>query len=241
MTRRYFCPELPATGGPVSLSSEEASHAIRVMRVQIGDSVHLFDGLGQEAAATITSVNRKSCVCIAEERVAITRMPELQVELGIAFPKPDRTKEMIERLTEIGVASITPLVASRTQRPPSPGLIEKLQRVVIEACKQSERNTLLEIKPIQSAESFFGNSSDASDSGSSVRLIAHQSDQGLNQIAMPSRTKLVAAIGPEGGWTKQEIAVAKSAGFQCVDLGKRIYRTETAAVVVGSWATNQEN
>ena len=76
MTRRYFCPDLPRDGGLVSLSSEEAGHASRVMRAKIGDSITLFDGVGHEADATIESLGRSECVCVAGKAITeLTRMP----------------------------------------------------------------------------------------------------------------------------------------------------------------------
>ncbi len=145
MTRRYYVPELPSSGGLVELPKPEAQHAIRVMRVLVGDAVILFDGLGREAAAVIESVGRNECVCAVENVRSIDRELGRSLHLAIALPKPDRAREMIERLTEIGVTKVTPLVAQHTQRSPTESLVEKLRRGVIEACKQCGRNQLLEI------------------------------------------------------------------------------------------------
>ena len=228
MTRRYFCPDLPRDGGLVSLSSDEAGHASRVMRAKIGDSITLFDGVGYEADATIESLGRSECVCVAGNITELTRMPSVAVHLGVALPKPDRSKEMIERLTELGVASVTPIVASRTQRAPSPSLIEKLKRVVVEACKQCERNVLMPIhEPVSSSE-YFGHPHEGR------RVIAHQGEGCLNQGDLAGETAIVGAVGPEGGWTDEEVLDAEKSGFERISLGSRIYRIETAAVVLGA-------
>lgn len=228
MTRRYFVPEL-AHVGLISLPSDEAQHAIRVMRVQTGDAVTLFDGRGHQCEATVVAIGRNECQCKPGEVIAVDREPKCEIHLGVALPKPDRARELIERLTELGVASLTPITAARTQRGPSDSVLEKLRRGVVEACKQSGRNQLMRIdNPVSSAD-FFGR-----DSGASVCIMAHQSNSTTSLIDLRGYASVTAAVGPEGGWTEDEVTIAIDAGYQSVDLGKRIYRIETAAVAIAS-------
>ena len=228
MTRRYFVPDLPQNGGVVGLPSSEAQHATRVMRVQVGDSITLFDGKGHEATAIITELARNECDCAAAPSEPVNRQPARAIHLGIALPKPDRARELIERLTELGVTSVTPLTAERTQRPPSDSLLEKLRRGVIEACKQCGRNQLMQVLPPQPATDFFASSN------KETRLIAHVSDESMTLDAALESSTVIAAIGPEGGWTDNEVRRAADHGFQPITLGKRIYRIETAATVVAA-------
>ncbi|TWT83827.1 Ribosomal RNA small subunit methyltransferase E [Planctomycetes bacterium CA13] len=229
MTRRYYCPRLPPSGGETSLADAEAQHAIRVMRVQIGDSVTLFDGQGNESEAKIVDINRRTCFCMAEKTQSISRESSVSMHLAIALPKPDRCRELIERLTEIGVQSITPIVAARTQRGPSASLIEKLYRFVIESCKQCGRNQLMSIEPVTESRDYFGTPAPAI----TRRLIAHPIDAMPLDSQIPANP-ILAAIGPEGGWTNEEVELAVANGFSPISLGKRIYRIETAAVVVAA-------
>jgi 16S rRNA (uracil1498-N3)-methyltransferase len=240
MTRRYFIPDLPTSGGPVELPTPEAHHAIRVMRVQVGQSVTLFDGAGSEAPAVITQLGRNECHCDAEPPAIVNREPTRAIHLGIALPKPDRSRELIERLTEIGVKSVTPLIAERTQRPPSESLLEKLRRGVIEACKQCERNELLQILPTTSsadffaAEGFLAAEGLLAAEGRAQRLIAHRSAESGPLEAAGESSEIIAAIGPEGGWTDGEYKLALDHQFEPIDLGPRIYRVETAATVIAA-------
>lgn len=227
MTRRYFVPDLPILGGLVSLPEAEALHASRVMRVQVGDDLVLFDGHGNEAIARFVQVGRKECHCQAEAAQAIDREPQREIHLAIALPKPDRSRELIERLTEIGVRSLTPLIAQRTQRPPTDSLLAKLRRGVIEACKQSGRNQLMDLKAPMEADAFF------SECESGTKWIAHPARDRLTRDIAPSGAFHV-AIGPEGGWTDDEVKLAVSHSFQPVDLGARIYRIETAATTLAA-------
>ncbi|MGI9474117.1 MAG: RsmE family RNA methyltransferase [Rubripirellula sp.] len=231
MTRRYFVSNLPENGGLVALSTAEAQHATRVMRVQVGDTLTLFDGGGNEAEATFVAVGRNECQCEAEPQRRVDREPSTEIHLGIALPKPDRARELIERLTEIGVKSVTPLVAARTQRPPSDSLLQKLSRGVIEACKQSGRNQLLTLHAPVSASSFFETAR------SDHRWIAHSSGSAI-ATRQDSAGSVVAVVGPEGGWTDEEFQLAVDLGYTPIDLGRRIYRIETAATVIASVLAN---
>lgn len=231
MTRRYYVPDLPLGGGPVDLPDTEAQHAARVMRAAVGDPLTLFDGRGNEAVAVIEAIAKRRCTVVSDPAVAISRELERPLQLGIALPKPDRAKEMVERLTELGVARITPLVCERTQRPPTASLIEKLYRVVIEASKQCERNVLMRIDdPIRFDEysefDFHGQ-----------RLIAHPDGVSIAELttSVDDANGWSALIGPEGGFTDGEVAAAVDRGFAKVGLGKRIYRVETAACAIATF------
>lgn len=227
MTRRYFVPDLPISGGLVSLSEAESQHASRVMRVQVGDGLVLFDGRGKQANARFVEVGRKQCHCQAEPALSVNRETQREIHLAIALPKPDRSRELIERLTELGVCSLTPLIASRTQRPPTDALLAKLRRGVIEACKQSGRNQLMDLLVPMQAEDFFKNCAQG------TKWIAHPAMEKLSHDLPPSGVFHV-AIGPEGGWTDDEVELAVSQSFKPVDLGARIYRIETAATTLAA-------
>ncbi|WP_442507343.1 RsmE family RNA methyltransferase [Novipirellula sp. SH528] len=233
MTRRYYCSNLPSNGGNIVLVDAEAQHAIRVMRVKIGESITLFDGKGSEAEAVIDSITRRECFCSTQPTTHPDREPQVSLHLGVALPKPDRCRDLVERLTEIGVKTLTPIVAARTQREPSASLLEKLRRTVIEACKQSGRNHLMEIQDTLTTEKFLLEAAERDQS----RWIAHPVDE-TESAAMSTgngkTAKSVVAVGPEGGWTEDEVALAMQHGFQCLPLGNRIYRIETAAVVIAA-------
>ncbi len=233
MTKRYYCATLLDQPGLVCLDDAEALHATRVMRVRVGESVVVFDGLGNEAEGQIATANRKDCSIDIAKPQHVDREPALDLTLAIALPKPDRAKEMIERLTEIGVKRVCPIVCNRTQRPPTDSLLEKLRRIVVEACKQSQRNVLMQIDnpiPIDQLTTDSGGDFDLS-------IVAHtgggQVDEWL-AANRDSRSSVRAAIGPEGGFSEDEFARLADAGFVSVGLGQRILRIETAAVVIAS-------
>ncbi len=236
MTRRYFVPDLPPNGGPISLPDAEAQHAIRVMRVQVGQSMTLFDGSGNEAVARVTGVTKRQCQCEAEIAAAINRESIHKLHLAVALPKPDRARELIERLTELGVSSLTPLVAERSQRPPSEALVAKLDRAVVEASKQCGRNRLLQITSPSTSQDFFRQSQ----SKRMTRWIADPEGGKLPPMTEHPPAEVIAAVGPEGGWSDAELDSAIECGFVKLGLGKRIYRIETAATVIAALVSASE-
>ncbi len=236
MTRRYYVPDLMSQHPHVRLPDDEAAHAVKVMRLRVGDSVELFDGCGNQTAATVVAVGRRECACQSETPVALDREPSRQLEIAIAMPKPERAKEMIERLTELGVSKIVPLAFERTQRPPTDSLIGKLERIVIEACKQSNRNQLLTIAPVASFTQWIGQAAPSPGESiePSIRLVAMPGGASLSELSAKSNSRVGCVIGPEGGLAEHELNTCFDAGMQSVDLGQRILRIETAACVIAA-------
>lgn len=236
MTRRYYVPELMTSGLVISLPDEEALHAVRVMRVNIGDAVELFDGVGNQASGQVVQADKRSCVCRIESPVVVDREPSRKLTLVTAIPKPDRAKEMIERLTEMGVDQIQPIVFERTQRGPTDSLIGKLDRIVIEACKQSGRNHLMRIFPMMTFGKWITTCHEPlAPDKAMTRLVAMPGGKPLADVVGESNVSdCVAVIGPEGGLTESELQDCLDASIEAVDLGKRILRIETAACVVAA-------
>lgn len=230
MTRRYYAPDLSPVGGPLQLSDEEASHAARVMRARVGDSIELFDGRGNQADATIQSIDKRNCVVTASAPRAIDREPARQLHFGIAFPKPERAKEMIERLTELGVHQITPIVCQRTQRGPTDSVLSKLRRIVVESSKQCERNLLMTIDDPLPFSTYVG------DPREGASWIAHPTGHSIQSmlVSLGNEARVNVLIGPEGGFSDDEVQLAMDSGYEPAGLGKRIYRIETAATVVAA-------
>ena len=206
-----------------------------VLRLKQGEEIVLFDGAGTEATAEIVSIAKRSVeLRILEKR---STQPESQrtIILGTAVPKGDRFRWLVEKATELGVTRLVPLITERSVVEPGSGKLEKMQQTVIAACKQCGRNRLMEIAPLQSLDEFLSAAGELC-----ARLIAHPSGMSCPHVldeSMPPRAEpqsVVLAIGPEGGFTRAEIELAKSRGWHVVDLGPRILRVETAALALTS-------
>jgi 16S rRNA (uracil1498-N3)-methyltransferase len=229
MLRRFFVPDAALLADArVTVDGDEGRHIARVLRAVPGDLLELFDGRGGAAEAEVTTVGRNEVECVVRavaDPADGSGLPELHI--GVALPKGDRQKWLVEKATELGVTCITPLTSERSVAAPGKA-VERLQRTVIEACKQCRRNRLLEILPPQPVADFF-----AQADRNALRLIADPGGTGIGEIA-PTPTAFV-AIGPEGGFSPPEVEQAVAAGWQAVSLGPTILRVETAVAAVAAW------
>lgn len=229
MSRRFFV-DSPITGENACLTGQEAQHLSKVMRAQIGDELILFDGSGAEFTARVDKITRSEVTLSIIERYAIDRELSFRLVVGVALPKGDRQRWLVEKLVELGVSELVPLITARSVAQPSGNALDRLRRAVVEASKQCGRNRLMEIEAERSLEAFFSATSNAS-----LRLIAHppKTDEAASSWRGYS-DEVAVAIGPEGGFTDEEVRLSKQHGWQTTSLGSRILRTETAAVAIAS-------
>ncbi|HJN66231.1 MAG TPA: RsmE family RNA methyltransferase, partial [Pirellulales bacterium] len=132
MLHRFFS-ESPIAEGSVQIAGAEAHHLLHVLRLGVGDEVMLFDGRGDEFRASIANVSRQEVECIVEERIAADRELAFDLTLGVALPKGDRQRWLVEKAVELGVTQIIPLRCDRSVVRGSDRPSERLQRAVIEA------------------------------------------------------------------------------------------------------------
>jgi 16S rRNA (uracil1498-N3)-methyltransferase len=227
MADRFYinCPLAP---GPVRIQGAEAHHLATVCRLRPGDPVCLFNGDGHEYPATVQSVSRKE----VQLQILGSESPERELPmvltLAAPLPKGDRAQFLVEKLTELGVTKFIPLRTRRSIVHPGQGKREKLERYVIEASKQCGRNVLMEVEPVTDWPTYCQDRRLPS-----RKVLAHSA----GATATWTRSEALAlAVGPEGGFTDDEVELARSCGWQVVSLGPRTLRIETAALVLASWA-----
>ncbi len=227
MSRRFFV-ETPITGDTATLVGQEAQHLSKVMRAKPGDEVTLFDGCGAEFSARIDAVSRSEVELAVIERHDVDRESPRRITIGVALPKGDRQRWLVEKLVELGVNELVPLVTARSVAQPNGKALDRLRRAVVEASKQCGRNRLMVIGEATDFATFVATHDQAS-----VRIIAHPSiDQSSEFDWSEAITDAAIAIGPEGGFADDEVAQAVQCEWRTVDLGARILRTETAAVAI---------
>jgi len=227
VSERFFSDE-PITGGEATLVGAEAHHLLHVMRLKEGAHVALFDGGGAEFEAEVTACRRGEVRLAVRSRRDVDRELRAPLVLGVALPKGDRQKWLVEKLTELGVTRLVPLATERSVVRPSGGALAKLRRAVVEACKQCGRNRLMEVREEATLRAFFHDGA----AEATQRLIAHPGGGAAPSLGEPAPTWC--AIGPEGGFTDEEVARAREAGWQVVVLGPRMLRVETAALALAA-------
>ncbi len=227
MSERFFLAE-PPSAGRGRLVGDEARHLIRVMRCRVGDEVVVFDGRGTSWRARVASIGRDEAVlelgAAAEEPVA----QAAPVTLAVALPKGERQKWLVEKLTELGVARLVPLVTTRGVAEATPAAVERLGRGVIEACKQCGRDTLMAIAEPRTVAEVVG---DHREEGRIV--VADRAGEPWSAAVTHDRP-VVVLVGPEGGFTAEELAAVDAAGGRRVSLGPHVLRIETAAIALAA-------
>jgi len=243
MPDRYYSSE-PIDGSTVTLAGSEAHHLLHVMRAKPGFALIVFDGQGGQFAAEVATCKRSTVEIFVGPRQEIERELPYGLTLAVSLPKGDRQRWLLEKCVELGVTRLVPLqttrsvgsrvdrsVDSRVDNKRSPGA--KLTRYVIEASKQCGRNRLMEIASPATWPALWAETT------SGQRLLAHPGGQPLAEINCPTNDdeKVLLAVGPEGGFTDEEVSQAVDAGWDIVGLGARILRIETAAVALVSALT----
>ncbi len=234
MADRFYvnCALVPGT---VVVEGPEAHHLATVCRLRPGDAVCLFNGDGRQYPAEVTELARRAVTLLVHSVESPQREVGFRLEVAAPLPKGDRAQFLLEKLTELGVTSFTPLQTARSVVHPRETKLDKLQRHVIEASKQCGRNVLLRVGPLTSWSE-----------------LCHRTDLPRQcVIAHPLRTARVQkqviesgkdvlfAVGPEGGFIEDEIAQAEAGEWRVLDLGPRILRVETAAICLACLAINQ--
>ena len=212
--------------GAVHLEGEEARHAIRVKRVRPGEPAEVMDGAGRRGTGTIGEIapNRRSCsVDIVDARTETPLAPRLEV--WSAAPKGDRLETMIDHLSQVGATAWVPVRSALTARELTDKRGERLRRVAGESLKQCGRSWALEIhEPVDIDGAWDG--------GGARVLVADASGVSLGDVGGVAEAAVVRlVVGPEGGWTADELAAARAAGAAVVSFGPHVMRIGTAAVV----------
>lgn len=225
MLTLFFVDDLPAAAGVIyEFDGEDAHHAIKVLRISVGDIFNLSDGRGAWSRVVAEEVTKKSI----RVRVLETGFEsELSTQFTIvqAIPKGDRIKDSIELSTEGGADRIVMWKASRSIGR-ADEKIEKLQNTAREASKQSRRFRIPEVVGVASTEKIVDEIAKAD-----LALVFHESAiNSLTTIVRPGPRRVVAIIGPEGGLTDEELETFASAGAQVVLMGRPILRSAHAGL-----------
>lgn len=229
MSERFYVPEL-AENASIEIDGSEAHHMLNVMKIKPGSEIEVFDGKGHSSSGIVERTGKKSLVVAVGNLVSDSRELNISLSMGVALPKGDRCRFLAEKLTELGVSCLVPLLTSRTTVKAGSGTLEKLRRYVIEASKQCGRNTLMQIHPETRLVEFIEQQRQ-----SESRIILHP-DCGNTLCAddLLVASSMAACIGPEGGWTDAELDMFIKAGWQPRTMGSRILRSETAAIAIAA-------
>jgi len=214
----------------VTVEGDEFHHSIRVVRARVGEEVELFDRAGNAARGVIESIERDRAVIKTGEALP-SREPHLAIHLAMAVIQLEKFELVLQKATELGAKTFIPLVTERVElrRERYEGKIDRWNKIVFEAVKQSGRTTVPKIEPPTDFEEIIKRS------GEKILFDADAppTDVSLTIERQPP-TDLTLLIGPEGGWSEDELRRAREAGVHSERLGPRRLRAETAAIVAMS-------
>ena len=237
----FYANDIPAAtqiGQTIVLDNEESAHAIRVLRYTSGDLIHLADGRGTMYEAVITNPHPKHCEAEIRSIEPQPKHHPANVHIAVAPTKNmERIEWMTEKCTEIGVDTLTPLLCHYSERKAI--RTDRLQKIILSAAKQSLSAYLPRLNELTTVQDCINHANEQH------RYIAHSSpwldkrdlrdelrriaDSG--QPASGEQQSTIILIGPEGGFTDDEVRLAMEHGFIPVSLGDARLRTETAAIV----------
>ncbi|MFQ5572420.1 MAG: RsmE family RNA methyltransferase [Rhodothermales bacterium] len=228
----YAPPNAFQTDQYVVLPEEEAAHAIRVLRKRPGDEIEVVDGEGGWYRVCLDHVGKRTARGVILEKRRDVGEPDVDVSIGLALLKNrNRFETFLEKAVELGVREVIPLMTHRTEK--ARWKAERARNIVLAAMKQCGRSRLIRLAdPLPMGHLFHHNTVD-------LALIGHEKVEPGRTIMkalnrQPKVRTVRVLIGPEGGFTDEEVGAARQAGYVPVSLGPRRLRAETAALVAAA-------
>jgi len=227
---RFYCSLLQPVGGTLLLPPEAAHHAQRVLRLRVNDVVQVFDGQGNAFDGRIVEMTGKRVALHELQACMAEAEPSLHITLAQAMCSSEKMDWVVQKATELGAAEIQPVQTQRSVAKLTADRagkrVEHWRSVAIAACEQCGRNVL----PQLHAPADFGAWLAQVRGMAAVKLVLQPEGSAALHKQPPPQGGIILLIGPEGGFDANEIRMAQLAGFAPIRLGKRVLRTETAAM-----------
>jgi 16S rRNA (uracil1498-N3)-methyltransferase len=224
---RIYLPAPVFLNNQISITDEKAHYLASVLRCGKGDCLIIFDGKGNCFRTTIVTADKREVVAEVAEKIPCNLESDLNITLVQGLLKGEKMDMVIQKTTELGVKEILPVITGRSQLRDTKK-IARWRKIAEEASRQSGRS----IVPVVHETVEFDNFLSAHDSIHGL-VFYEEEGVGLTEAVsslIPHHSSFFVLIGPEGGFTKEEITLAKEKGLIVTSLGRRILRAETAAI-----------
>ena len=228
---RIYQPQALSAGQILNLSKEAAGHLIRVLRLQVGDDFIVFNGKAGEFHAIIIELSKNMVTVKLGEFDAVSRESSLQITLEQAVLRSDKMDYVLQKAVELGVTRFIPLITARSTLKLAPERWQKRslhwQGVMLAACEQSGRTRLPKLENPMTFDV-------ATTSIKAEQRIILQPCVKQNINSLPGCQSVAVLVGPEGGWSENELKCARVATYSPIQLGPRVLRAETAGLAAVS-------
>jgi len=230
--QRFFIEPKDILEKQVTVTDRDTLNQIkRVLRLRVGERVIFLDNTGKEYESEITELNPESLKAEVLSALENKNETDLKITICQALCKKDKFEWILQKGTEVGVSDFVPVLAGRSEKT---GLnFERAEKILKEAAEQSERGIIPALAQIGDFEDIL-----KSAKGEKIFLDKSGTDIKIFKLS-PSASQLSLFIGPEGGWTEEELALAKQYGAKIISLGARVLRTETAGLVASAIILNR--
>lgn len=231
----FYAPPDALSGETIIFPDDEAHHAARVLRVKTGDEAIIVDGEGKWYRVRLDVLGRKSVIGAILERRENVGEPDYDLTIAVALLKnPSRFETFVEKAVELGACRIVPLITKRTEK--SRLKMSRANAILVSAMKQSGRSRLVALDEPVKIRKWYKSEFDKN--GEFLAICHETAPMDSDLASLLKRTesysRAIVMVGPEGGFTDEEIERACERGFQPVSLGPRRLRTETAAMSVAA-------
>lgn len=236
--RRIHLASTPAVGEIVTLPAAQAHYVSRVLRLRVGDTLATFDGAGYESHLSLTTVSgHRVQGQVVDAATRLSSALPMPIILGQGLPKSAKMDLIVEKCSELGLTTLVPLYTARTVVRETPNRaatkLARWHRIAEAAARQCGRALLLDIHPPQPLTAFYEQYGTLP---GKLLCWEHERQLGLRQAIdhLSGGDAIAVLVGPEGGWTAQEVDEARAHGFTTISLGPHLLRTETAAIAITS-------
>ena len=228
---RFFAPDADPARAIVHLEPDEAHHLTRVLRLSAGAQVGVFDGRGREWRGQVETAGRSGVTVRLETEIAPAAEPPVAITLGVGLQKGDRMETIVREATALGAAGIVPIstahVALPAQARKSAAVVERWRRIAVASAKQCGRAVVPTVSTVSTLDALL-----ASHASAAVLMCVEPAAAGRSDGPGPRPARALALVGPEGGWTEDEVARAVKGGARLIHLGPRTLRADLAPTVL---------
>lgn len=236
MHARFHAPDLVTDGGVVELPPDEADHLGRVLRLRVGAEVRLFDGRGRERVGLVERVERNRAVVRVTGEATPAAEASVWVVLAQAVLKGNAMDEVVRDSVMVGVSAIVPVLSARADVDPgrlrASGRVDRWQRIALASVKQCGRAVLPRVHAPRTLDACLREFKAPRRYLLTEPRLFLTAPVGVRTLAaQPPPASALLLVGPEGGWTDEEVALATLAGCTPISLGPRTLRAAAAALV----------